>query len=322
LVTKYEVKGDRVRYFSAERDDWEELPANARRLARHREIRKRTALPEQSVPEAVQLDKEIEQERERARSSNSRRSPRAFACPTILAYFCSTTFKVSRRSSKSSKPPAMSTSGSKANIFRGALNRITGLKQSIEFEGAHAAVQAHVDFPSLYIKIDADPDVPRFQPRHQSSTRSALAVRNRPPSSRNNPSSRNSRSSHSVPFDRFHIVRTEVKNGKRIVGDVKRQVTGKISQEQHVVKTTITRTSAEAGSNSLLSTNLSPPANTPSVEMIGQADGLGKQGMNLYVWDFGVNAKAPANPNPWKPTPPDAKTEPKPQSPAPAATPN
>ena len=105
-----------------------------------------------------------------------------------------------------------------------------------------------------------------------------------------------------MPFDRFRILRAEVKGGKRIVGDVKRQVTGRTSEEQHFVKTTISRVSG--GWLKVTPIESLGPGEYALVEMNGTQ-------MNLYLWDFGVNPKAPANANPWKPDTAPATQPPK-----------
>jgi hypothetical protein len=281
LVTKYEVKGNRVRYLSAERNEWEELPESLVDWPATEKYEKDRAAGA-SVPEAVQLDKELEREREQEETLLPQVAP-GLRLPEDSGVFLLDSFQGEPQIVEVQPTEGDVNRNTKANILRGAINPVAGVKQTIELEGAHARVQSHVDVPSLYISLDAPSD--QF---------AAQAPQKPPPQS------------PALPADRFRIVRADVKGGKRILGDVKRQVTGKVSQEQHLVKTTITRVSG--GWLKLTPTESLPPGEYALVEMITQ-EGTGKQGMNLYVWDFGVNPKAPANANPWKPSAPEVKTD-------------
>jgi len=300
LVTKYEVKGDRVRYMSAERDDWEELPTSLVDWPATEKYEKERAAGS-SVPEAAQLDKEIEQQNERDEAQRPEVAP-GLRLPDDSGVFLLDSFQGESQIVEVQQTMGDVSRNTKANIFRGAINPVAGMKQTIELDGAHAPVQAHVGVPSLYIDIDAAPDRPDQPAAPKDSARASQSPQQ--------PEQPQQPQQPLVPFDRFRIVRADVKNGKRIVGDVKRQVTGKISQEQHVIKTTITRVSG--GWLKLTPTQDLPPGEYALVEMTGKQGTLGSEGMNLYVWDFGVNPKAPANTNPWKPITPDAKPATKP----------
>jgi len=296
LVTKYEVKGDRVRYLSAERDDWEELPASLVDWpATDKYERDRAA--GQSVPEAAQLDKEIEQEQERAQALLPEVAP-GLRLPANSGVFLLDSFQGEPQIVEVQQTAGDVNQHAKGNILRGA---ITGVKQNIELDGAHASVQSHVDVPALYINIDDAPE----------SAEQLAKDATQPASNSQQPQQPQTAQQPAVPFDHFRIVRTEVKGNKRILGDVKRQVTGKISEEQHLVKTTLTRVTG--GWLKLTPTESLAPGEYALVEMMAQ-EGMpgkaGKEGMNLYVWDFGVNPKAPANPNPWKPTAPEPNPDP------------
>jgi hypothetical protein len=277
-VTKYEVKGDRVRYYSSEREEWEELPNSLVDWPATNKYQKERATGV-SVPEAVQLDKELEHENELAEANLPQVAP-GLRIPEDSGVFLLDNYQGEPQILEIPQVASDVNRDTKGNIFRGAINPIAGLKIAIQLDGPHAAVQSHVEVPSLYLNVDAAPDQP--QPEQPQQPQQA-----------------------SVPFDRYRIVRVEVKGNKRIIGDVKRQVTGKVTQEQHLVKTTANRLAG--GWLKITPIESLPPGEYALVEM------MGKEGMNLYVWDFGVNPKAAANANPWKP---DAK-KPTPQPPNP-----
>lgn len=286
-VTKYEVKGGRVRYYSAEREEWEELPNDLVDWpATEKYAKDRAAGAE--APEAIQLDKEAEHERELEEMQLPQIAP-GLRLPEDTGVFLLDNFQGEPQIVEIQQTLGDINRNTKGNIFRGALNPVAGAKQTIELDGPHAAIQAHVDVPSLYINLDDAPDRPTSDGSSKSGAQS--------------PQQPQQPQQPSVPFDRFRILRTDVKNGKRIVGDVKRQVTGKTTEEQHTVKTTIARVSGGW-------LKITPIESLASGEY-ALVEMNGKEGINLYLWDFGVNPKAPPNANPWKPD-----TKPAPPTPA------
>lgn len=304
LVNKYEVKGDRVHYFSAERDEWEDMPSSLVDWPATDKYEKERAAG--AANQAVQFDKEAEQQREAEDAAAAAPEPQVapgLRLPEDSGVFLLDSYQGEPQLNEIQQNSGDIDRNTKANIFRGVIPG-AGAKATVLLDGAHAAVQSHVDIPSLYINVE-DASAPQSQEDQQrisldsprDSQNGGKAQQPQQPQQPEQPV---------VPFDRFRIVQIEVKGGKRIVGDVKRNVSGKISQDEKFIKTTITK--VNGGWLKLTPTEALPAGEYALVEM------MGKEGMNLDLWDFGVNPKAAANKNPWKP-------ETKAASPAPAAQP-
>lgn len=295
LVTHYEVKGDRVRYKSAERDEWEELPASLVDWPATEKYEKERATS--AIPEAAAVDKETEADREAEESHLPQVAP-GLRLPEDSGVFLLDNFQGQPQLVEMQQSEGDVNRNARGNIFRGALNPVASAKQNVELEGEHAAIHVHVAVPSIYINVENDESSGSQIGRrgNSSATRSEPSL-DSPRTQSQQPEQPQQPEQAVIPFDRFRIVHVKVKGGKRIVGDVKRAVNGKVSQDENFVKTTIARVSG--GWLKLTPTEDLVPGEYALVEM------KGTEGMNLYVWDFGVNPAGPANANPWKPRPPD-----------------
>jgi hypothetical protein len=100
----------------------------------------------------------------------------------------------------------------------------------------------------------------------------------------------------SIPLaERFRIARLESKKHARVVGSLKGAITGKVSQQEFYLPSTVEQ--MPGGWVKLTPSQPLPPGEYAVVEM------LDPKTMNLYVWDFGVNPASPENPGAWKAAP-------------------
>ena len=271
LATKYEIKGDRVRYFSAERSEWEELPKSLVDWDATEKWEKDRAAGVPS-PGAAEIDKEVEAEKQADEARSPHVAP-GLQLPDDGGVVLLDNFQGQAQLDELQQTGGKVNKNVKGNILRATINPIASSKQTIELDGAHAKIQSHVPQPTIYVNIDDEgQDLSPEQPQK-------TAYADKP----NDPL-------------RFRIVRAETKQDKRIVGAIKIAMYGKVSQQQNLVPT---HSEVMPGSSWVKVTPDAPlaPGEYALVEM------LGKDGMNLYVWDFGVNPSAPANGSAWKPDP-------------------
>ena len=269
-VTKWEIQGDRVHFFSAERYDWEELPkdlvdwpATDKYNQEHEKQRSITAA---DIAQQEEADRRAE-EKERPTVAPGLRLPTGggiflldrFRGQPQLAELVQSGGEVNKQRGK--------------NILRAALNPLAlSSKQTIELKGLHARIQAHEAQPEIYVNVDTSSDA--------GSDSSGSAA----------PSQDNV-----VQLDRYRIVRLDQRKDSRVVGNLSIAVYGKVSEKENWIKT---------NSMSLGDWVKVTPADPLQPGEYALVEMLGRKQINLYVWDFGVDPNAPANSTVWTPNQP------------------
>jgi len=281
LAIRWEVKGERVRYLSAERNEWEEVPNSMVDWSATDHYERDRAAGKPS-PEAVALDKELEAERQADEARAPHVAP-GLRLPDDGGVILLDTFQSQPQLVELQQNSGELNKNMKGNILRATINPIASAKQIIELPGLHSKIQAHATVPAIYVNVAQQDQLDKATQIAEKSKEQEL------------------------PWDRFRIVRLQTKQDKRIIGDIKIAIYGKVSQEQKLVPSTATKLTG--GWVKVTPSSELAPGEYAVVEL------LGKEGMNLYVWDFGVNPSAGANATAWKP---DASaTNPLPDKPKP-----
>ncbi len=284
LITKYEVEGNRVRYLSAERNEWEEVPNDLVDWKATEAFEKDRAAGK-PAPEAVELDKELAAERA-AEEANSPLVALGLHLPDDGGVQLLDTFQGQPQLVELDQNGGEVNKNTKGNILRAAINPIASSKRTIELPGQHAKNQSHAALPSIYVNIESGGAAPDMGSGHLKDDRPAEPE---------------------LPWDRFKIVRMQAKGDKRIVGDVKTAIYGKSKQEGNFVDT-----NSQQLTGGWVKVTPKTPLDPGEYALVEE---LGKEGINLYVWDFGVNPNAPANqvvtkPDASAPTPTTEKPKP------------
>jgi hypothetical protein len=227
MVRDYKVVGDRVRYLSQERGEWEEMPADLVDWDATRKWERDHAKPApDEVSPSMKEAEEIDKEEAAVREDQKARMPevaKGLELPDEDGVFVLDTFQGTPELVE--LLPSELSMNQKNRHGLSTLNPLAGEKASIELNGAHAKVHLHVNDPAIYLSLDAASDAqPLTTHAYTVQTGSAKDAQNR------------KHGAHSASSG-FAIVRVDERRAVRIVGGVHVSPNGTVTQSEDVMAT-------------------------------------------------------------------------------------
>jgi len=276
LVRRIEVKGDRVRYVSAERGGaWEELPLSLvdwtatlkyghEHTTEGREESEATA--DAKVLDAEEAAEKVEQNSRTPEVLPKLRLPNQDGV-WALDYFQNSPELVTLE--QNSGGVSQSTGH---NVLRAAINPLAGHKQEVRLEGDRAKVHLHGAQPDLYVSLSGGDDTAPGD----AATFDTHGAKGTPVVS--------------SPESQYAIVRLDVRRNYRVVTSVNLSALGQVSQSQDVVPTTKTILTGRHW----MKVTPKQPLTTGEYAVV---ELLNPKEVNLSVWDFSISPASGDNAN-------------------------
>lgn len=278
-VREYNIAGDRVRYLSLERGDWEEMPVelvdwDATRKWERDHAASPGEAPSPAMKEAADIDKEEADER----ALQQARMPevaKGLELPDEDGVFALDTFQGTPELVELT--PVDLNMNSKNRHGVSVLNPLAASKANLELDGTHAKVHLHVDDPAIYLSLNVSDEVePVLSHAVTIDTSHASTDKG------------SKHGAHSAKSG-FAIVRVDERRAVRIVGAVRISPTGKVTQDENVIPAKV---EVLPGKHWLRI----QPEQKLTIGEYALVEILSASDINQSVWDFRVDPSTPDNP--------------------------
>jgi hypothetical protein len=278
MARDYQIVGNRVRYLSQERGDWEELPVDMVDWDATRKWEKEQAgLANGDASPAMKEAKELDKEESSERKDQLARTPtvaEGLELPDEDGVFVLDTYLGMPELVELASSDAALNAKTRKGIA--VFDPLAARRARLELDGAHAKVHLHVNDPVIYLSLNVDGETePVLTHPFTVNTNGARAVNG-------NPGAQSAQS-------KFAIVRLDERQAVRILGAIKLDPNGAIAQNEDTI---LTKTETMAGKHWLRVT----PLRKLTVGEYALVEVVSPSEINESVWDFRVDPSTGDNP--------------------------